>query len=324
MTPPFYEVLGIGTPIIDYIIEVSPNFLQELSGIKGGSMPIDYECFEKLIRQSKASPIKVIGGSSTNTIKGLARLGRTCALFGKIGKDEAGYLFRSEIERLNIVPYLPFSNLPTAQVACFIAPPEYERTMRSSLGASKDIKTEDLSEDMFKSVKIVHIEGYLMANGKLVNRAMELAKQAGAKISFDLSSVEIIEGHSTLLLDLINSYVDILFANEEETFALTGKTPEQGCEELRNLCEVTVVKMGKFGNWAANSMEKVYQPALKVNTADSTGAGDLFASGFLHGYLASKNLQTCSYYGATLAGEVVQIIGADIPEVLWPNIKERL
>lgn len=317
------EVLGIGTPIIDYIIRVNQNFLEKLPGIKGGSMPLDYDHFVELIRQSEEEPTLVVGGSTTNTIKGLANLGRSCALFGKIGLDEAGKLYRHEIEKLNIVPYLTSSNLPTAQVACLISP-DYERTMRSLPGAGSEIRPEDLTPEIFKGVKLVHIEGYLLANGQLVLRAMELAKQAGAKVSFDLSSVEITRQHANILLNLINTHVDILFANEHETFALTGKSPEDGCDELKTICEVAVIKMGRLGNWAATRKDKVYQRAFEVNTVDSTGAGDLFASGFLHGYLSHLNLEQCSRYGALVASEVVQVIGADIPVPSWKVIKNMI
>lgn len=320
--PSAYEVLGIGTPIIDYLIRVSHDFLARLPN-KGDSISIDYDEFVKLIRQSREEPTLVIGGSTTNTIKGLASLGRSCALFGKIGEDEAGILYRKEIEKLNIIPYLSSSNLPTAQVACLISP-DYERTMRSFLGAGAAVKPEDLTPEMFKGVRIVHLEGYLLAYGELLIYAMELAKRAGAKISFDVSSVEITRKHSDALLNIITSYVDILFANEDETLTLTGKSPEQGCIELKNLCEIAVVKMGKLGNWAATRKEKIYQEALDVNTMDSTGAGDLFASGFLHGYLSNLSLEQCSRYGALVASEVVQIIGADIPTTSWKNIKEKL
>ncbi|MBA3816337.1 MAG: adenosine kinase [Parachlamydiaceae bacterium] len=319
-----YEILGIGTPIIDYIFGVSHDFLANLPGLKGGSIAIEYDKFIELIHESDEAPIQVIGGSATNTIKGLAHLGRSCALFGKIGKDEAGKLFRHEMETLKITPFLPTSNLPTAQVACLISP-DYERTMRAHLGAGSEAQPEDLNPEMFKGVKVVHIEGYLLDYKKLVFRAMELAKQAGAKISFDLSSTEIVNQHKIILLDLIHSYVDILFANEDETFALTGKFPEQGCTELQGMCEVVVIKMGKLGNWAATKKYKIYQPALEViNTKDSTGAGDLFASGFLHGYLCNLNLEKCSHFGALLASEVVKVIGADIPSTSWTGIKKML
>jgi sugar/nucleoside kinase (ribokinase family) len=317
------DVLGIGTPIIDYIVTVSHAYLAELPGIKGGSMPIDYDAFLGLIQQSNQAPTVVIGGSATNTIKGLACLGRSCAFFGKIGTDEAGKLFHNELKKLKIVPYLSSSNLPTAQVLCLVSP-DYERTMRSYLGAGLELKAEELTPEIFQGVKIVHIEGYLLANEKLLLRAMKLAEQADAKVSFDLSSVEITRKYADSLLDLIHSHVDILFANEHEAFALTGKSSEESCSVLKEICDIVVIKMGNKGNWAVTKNNKIYQPAFEVSAMDSTGAGDLFASGFLHGYLSHLNLEQCSLYGALVASEVVQIIGADIPAPSWERLINKI
>lgn len=318
-----YEVLGIGTPMIDHIMNVSYDFLGQLPGIKGGSISVDYDHFLDLIRLSHQKPKLVIGGSATNTIKGLVNLGRTCALFGKLGDDEPGKLFRKEIEKLNIFPYLQVSKLPTSQVACLVSP-DHERTMRSFLGAGKEVRPEDFTLDMFKGAKVVHIEGYLLAYEKAILRAVELAKQSGARVSFDLSCVEIVTLYANKLLDFINLYVDILFANEKETYALIGRSPDQCCSELKNLCEVAVVTMGKKGSWAARGDEKIYQNAFEVDTKDTTGAGDLFASGFLHGYLSNLSLEECSRYGSLIASEVVQIMGADIPAATWKKIIKLL
>lgn len=318
-----HEILGIGTPIVDQVIMVSHEFIETIPGLKGGSIPVDYNTLVELIKKSGETPTFIIGGSTTNTIKGLTRLGRKCAIFGKIGSDEAGKRFRKELEQLGIRPHLPIGDLPTAQVACLISP-DYERTMRSFLGAGTQMLPEDLSAKMFKGVKLVHIEGYILSYGELTRRAMELAKRAGAKISFDLSSFEIILQHKNTIIDLLTKYVDVVFANEEETKALTGFDPERGCEILKEMCEIAVVKMGKQGSLTARQDIKIYQPSFDVKTLDTTGAGDLFASGFLHGYLSKKTLEECSKYGALVASEVVQIIGADIPSESWPQIKQKL
>lgn len=318
-----YEILGIGTPIVDQVIMVNDEFLSTIPGAKGGSFPVDYDTLMALIEKSGEKPGLVVAGSTTNTIKGLASLGRQCAFFGKIGTDEAGKKFHQEIVQLGIIPLLLTGSQPTAQVACMISP-DRERTMRSFLGAGAEIHAEDLTPELFRGVKLVHIEGYVLAYEGLTRRAMELAKGAGATISFDLSSFEITRQHKYMIIDLMTHYVDIVFANEEETRALTGLDPEQGCDFLKNICNIAVVKMGKQGSLAAHKETKIYQPSFDVHTMDTTGAGDLFASGFLHGYLSKKNLEECSRYGALVASEVVKIIGADIPAHSWHRIKKRL
>lgn len=319
----FYEILGIGTPIIDQVILVSDEFVSDILGQKGGSESVDYNTLIELIARTGKVPDLFIGGSTTNTIRGLTSLGRRCALFGKIGADEAGKKFRQEIERLGIIPHLLSGEQPTAQVACLISP-DNERTMRSFLGAGIEMTPADLSPDLFRGVKLVHIEGYILAYGGLAKRAMELAKQAGAIISFDLSSYEITQAHKGVIIDLMSQYVDIVFANEEETKALTGLDPERGCDILKKICGVAVVKMGKQGSITGHKEIKIYQPSFDVHTLDTTGAGDLFASGFLHGYLSQKDLKECSRYGALVASEVVKIVGADIPTPTWHGIKKQL
>lgn len=319
----FYEVLGIGTPIIDQVILVSDEYIVDTLGKKGGSQPVDYNSLLQLITSSGKSPDLIIGGSTTNTIRGLTSLGRRCALFGKVGPDEVGKRFRQEIERLGIIPHLLSGEQPTAQVACLVSP-DNERTMRSFLGAGMEMIPEELTPELFRGVKLVHIEGYVLAYGGLAKRAMELAKQAGAKISFDLSSYEITQRHKGAIIDLMSRYVDIVFANEEETKALTGLDPERGCDILKGICEVAIVKMGKQGSIAGHKEIKIYQPSFDVHTLDTTGAGDLFASGFLHGYLSKKTLEECSRYGALVASEVVKILGADIPTPTWHEIKKQL
>lgn len=318
-----YEILGIGTPVVDQVILVSEEFIAKIPGMKGGALPVDYNTLVNLIENTGKTPSIVIGGSTTNTIKGLASLGRTCAFFGKIGEDEAGKQFRKELEHLGIIPHLLSGSLPTAQVACLISP-DNERTMRSFLGAGTEMSPEDLTPELFRGVRLVHIEGYILDYGDLTQRAMELAKKAGAKISFDLSSFEIALKHKRSILELMSKYVDIVFANEDETKALTGFDPDRGCDFLRSICDVAVVKMGKQGSLAAQKEIKIYQPSFDVHTIDTTGAGDLFASGFLHGFLDKKSLEECSRYGALVASEVVKIMGAHIPFPTWQSIHKRL
>lgn len=323
------EILGIGTPIIDYIVRVSETFIETLPGIKGGSDSVSFHQFNEIIQKTGKTPELAVGGSTSNTIKGLANLEHFCSFFGKVGNDDAGRLFRNTLDQLNINPNLLIGDHPTGRVLCLITP-DYERTMRAFLEAGSEITAGELSAQLFNKTKVVHLEGFLLDHAQLVPKAMKLAKEAGAKISFDVSSVEIIQEHSKILFPLIESYVDILFANEEESYALTGKPPEQSCDILKSMCEIAVVKMGEKGNWAATTKNKVFEPALKVKTVDTTGAGDLFATGFLHGYLSSQgnlediDLKKCSRYGALVASEVVQIIGADIPAATWEKIKKHI
>jgi sugar/nucleoside kinase (ribokinase family) len=210
-----YEILGIGTPIIDHILKVSDSYLETLPGLKDGMQPVNQETFNKILKESKADDILVTGGSCCNTIKGLAHLGHVCAIVGKIGKDEAAQHFLKAIKNANIVPLFYETETPTAQVAVLVAK-DGERTFRTLLNASLEMKASDLDSIRFSGVRLVHIEGYSLLCPSLTERAMQLAKASGDLVSLDLSSFEIVQNHKETILDLLQNYVDIVFCNEIE------------------------------------------------------------------------------------------------------------
>ena len=196
--------------------------------------------------------------------------------------------------------------------------------MLSFLGAGAEMKPDDLDPDYFKGVSLVHIEGYSLLVEGLTDKAMQLSKAAGAKVSFDLASFEITRTYKEKIIALLSHYVDIVFANTDETHALTLLGPEKGCMILKDLCDTAVVSMGKEGCWVGTSQDLNYCPAIKTIPEDTTGAGDLFASGFLHGYLSGHSVEECARYGALTASEVIQVIGAELPPEAWARIKAAL
>ncbi|MCE5318672.1 MAG: adenosine kinase [Parachlamydia sp.] len=322
MKNPEFDILGIGAPFWDYILLVSEDFLSSLTQAKGGVDFIDATAFRRIIDQSKMPVTLAAGGSCANAIKGLAHLGHRCALLGKVGADEAGKTFSKRMRELDIVPMLIPGKAPTGQVIALVTP-DGERTMRDFLGASQEMKPEDLDPDAFSGVKWVHIEGYMLMRKGVAARAMELAKAAGARISFDLANFELVLAYKSEIISLVSKYVDVLFANGDETRALTKRNPQKGCAIMRDLCEVAVVSMGKEGCWIADGIEEMHCPAYPVQPVDTTGAGDLFAAGFLHGYLRNKPLPLCAHYGAKIAAAVVQVMGAELPQVTWQALKEE-
>lgn len=323
MSSQSYDVVGIGAPFIDYIIDVSDEFLQQLAGDKGGMIAVDYPAFRKIIEDSGVTPKVIPGGSGANTIRGLAWLGHSCALIGKIGDDEAGKLFLESLTALNVVPFLIQVKTPTAQAICLITP-EGERTMRSFLGAGQEISVDDLNPRFFNGVQLVHIEGYTLLKEALTQRTMELGKAAGAKISFDLGSFEVVKKHKDDIVDLLTRYVDVLFANRDEVYMLTQLGPEKGCQVLADICETVVVLLGAEGCLVARGAEQVHIPAYTVEAIDTTGAGDLFASGFLHGYLKGRSLSDCGRYGVLTGAAAVQVRGVEITPDTWQEIRAKI
>lgn len=318
-----FEILGIGTPILDYLMKVSDEYVDSLSTFHGSSNLVDYPALQKTL-SSLSSPKKTVtGGCTSNAIKGLTRLGHLCSFFGKIGDDLPGTIFSDSLQSYGVYPLLKKSKLPTGQVVCLITP-DHERTMYTYLGAGAEMDQTDLKKEFFEGIKLMHIEGYLLNRDAVVETAMKYAKEAGAIISFDLSSFEIVTEYKQHINELLLDYVDIVFANEEEAFALTGLSPEKACTLLKDYCQVAVIKAGSQGCWGAAKNEKTYHPAFPVNVIDTTGAGDLFASGFLHSYLHNRSLMDCLRTGAYLASHVIQVFGAEISEEQWPVIASFL
>jgi sugar/nucleoside kinase (ribokinase family) len=305
-------ILGIGTPILDYTVRVENSFVDSLPGKKGGMVPVTSEQFDEILKSSHTHPLIMAGGSCSNAIKGLASLGFDCALLGIIGHDTNADEYYAQIRALGITPLFQTSSVPTAKVLCLITP-DGQRTCRSYLGASQEIDVNAITPDLFQNKKLVHIEGYSLLQGQLPELVMQLAKDAGALISFDLASFEIVEQFKDRIRFLLSNYVDILFANEDETQALTGHQGEIGCQELAKLARIAVVMQGSKGCLVGSKDELLHELAIKVNVVDTTGAGDYFASGFLGAYLQNKSLRECAASGNKMAAKVVQVFGTNIP-----------
>lgn len=315
-----HEILGLGSAFIDYILKINEEELEEMKYEKGTWGPIEYSSLQKILKDKDENLINTTGGgSSANVIKGLAKLGQRCAVLGKVGPDDKGSLYLKCLQNIQISTYLQEGTLPTGQALCFVTP-DGQRTMRTYFGSSHDSSEITIDPNIFKNIKLFHLEGYQLQNPKLFKEALELAKKNGAKISLDLSSAGIVKQYKDDLLNLLPKYIDIVFANEAEAFELTHLYAQEACDFLATFCDVVVVTMGEKGCWAKSGKIKFYTPAIDVKAVDTTGAGDLFASGFLHGYLNNENLQKCTWIGSYVASKVVQHYGAEIPESVWKEI----
>lgn len=320
-----YTVLGIGAPAMDILMSVDEEFLKTIPGEKGGSLQVDWETFSRIMEYGRSQEVFIAsGGSAGNTIKGLASLGQKAAFFGKTGSDEMGKEYLSRMSSFGVIPLLIETHTPITQVAGLITP-DGERTFRYFLGASQELTAEDLTPELFQNVSLVHIEVYALYNGNLVEKAMQLAKEAHALVSIDLGSFEVVRQFKERLLDLIVNYVDIVFSNEDEIRALTGLNPEEGGEFLKEICPIAIVKMGKEGCFVMSGETKFHSPAIPAKIVrDTTGAGDHFASGFLHGFLEERPLEECAYYGNLTGSAAVEVYGAEIPESKWEELRELM
>lgn len=316
-----YRVLGMGHACMDLLIPIEEEFLQHIPGKKGGSQAIALEQLDQILNATQ-KPHFATGGSSANTIKGLAGLGETCAFLSRVGLDALGEYFVQHMKKLGIVGLFSKSEKPTAQVLCLITP-DGQRTMRFYAGCSEEMSEYFLQPSHFKGISLMIIDSYTLRNGNLVESAMRLAKEGDVKISLDLSSFEIVHQFHAQLIHLLRNYVNIVFANEDETKAMTGCGPYEGCLKLQEMCPIAVVLMGSEGCLVGHKGEVFQTPAFPAKLIDSTGAGDLFASGFLYGYLQGYPLAKCAKMGNHIASAIVEVQGAELPPEKLRNIQRE-
>lgn len=318
--PQPYNVLGLGDACVDLIIPISEKGLEQVPGEKGGSQLIGIDELQRILSTSESVPVMTTGGSSANTIKGLAGLGEKCAFLSYRGNDSQGEYFSLNLKQWGIQALLTQSDLPTPIVACLITP-DKQRTMRFFAGCSEKMTDDFLHLDDFKGIRLLHLEAYSFRRGCLIERAVELAKETDALISMDLSSFEIVREFKERILRLIPT-IDIVFANEHETRELTGLEPFEGCLKMQELDSIAVVLRGKEGCLVGQKGQVFSSAGYPTEIVDSTGAGDLFASGFLHGILQGFSLDKCAKLGNRLGSAIVEVTGAELPREKWKVVKE--
>ncbi|GAE17085.1 Ribokinase [Bacteroides pyogenes] len=318
------KIIGLGNALVDVLATLKDDSLLHEMGLPKGSMQLIND--DKLQQiNSKFSQMKThvaTGGSAGNAILGLACLGAGTGFIGKVGNDEYGAFFRENLQKNSIEDKLLTSaELPSGVASTFISP-DGERTFGTYLGAASALKAEDLTPDMFKGYSYLFIEGYLVQDHEMIIRAIELAKEAGLQICLDMASYNIVASDMEFFTLLINKYVDIVFANEEEAKAFTGKEPEEALKLMGKKCSIAIVKIGAKGSYIRKGTEEIKVSAIPVgNVVDTTGAGDYFASGFLYGLTCGYSLEKCAKIGSILSGNVIQVVGTTMPRERWDEIK---
>jgi len=319
------KVLGIGNALVDIMTKLPDESILDKFLLKKGSMQLSDREFAEKINQatSKYEKSQSSGGSAANTIHGLANLGAATGYIGKVGSDEFGEFFSSDMRANNIEPILLKSKTNTGRAIALISP-DSERTFATYLGAAVELNENDLNTEQFKGYQYLHIEGYLVLNHALMNKAAKLAKANNMKISIDMASYNVVEGNLEFFKKYVKEYVDIVFANEEESKAFTGKEPEDALNELAEYCEIAVVKIGKKGSLVKNN-GKIYRiEPFKANSIDTTGAGDLYASGFLFGLVNNMPMEKCGSIGSLCASKVIEFIGSKMELKTWEHIKKNI
>lgn len=312
----------MGNALVDILVKIDNDQLLDKFGLPKGSMQlVDKEKSQQLIQSMSHLKYEIAsGGSAANTINGLANLGTPCGYIGKIHDDVFGETFTKDMTNKGIEAIL-FNGSQDTGIATTLISEDSQRTFATFLGAAVEMTPEDLKEGFFKGYDYFHIEGYLVHNQALIETAVKMAKICGVKVSLDLASYNVVEDNLEFLKGIVAEYVDIVFANEEESKAFTGMEPEAALQEISKMCEISIVKIGAKGSLVKTSNEELSIGAIQAKPIDTTGAGDLYASGFLYGLANNLSLEKCSKLGSFLGGNVIEVIGPKMNESRWSTIK---
>ena len=320
------SILGIGNALTD-ILALLPDdrFLRQFHLPKGSMQHVDMETGDKIWQTLKPMGVQyVAGGSAANTITGTAIFGMRSGFIGKVGDDELGHLFRSDQEQYGIKSTLLKGRNSSGRAMVFITAPNAERTFAVYLGAALELVPEDLKPEFFEGYDYFHIEGYLVQNQALIRKAVEMAKKAGCIISLDMASYNVVESNEAFLHDIVDKYVDIVFANETEAKAFTKMEPKEALDEIAGHCSIAVVKIGKDGSMLKSGDEYHYITAWPADTIDATGAGDTYAAGFIYAHSLGMPLKVCGEVGSIIAAKVVEVIGTKIDIPRWKTAKQEI
>lgn len=319
------RILGMGNALVDIMIPVESDTIPEMLGLPKGSMQlVDKERSQSVLTALKSyRKSQSAGGSAANTIHGVAKLGAQTGYIGMVGEDELGGEFVRDLIKAGVEPHLIHSSEETGRAVALVTP-DSERTFATYLGAAIGLTADHISSSVFSKYKYFHIEGYLVQNHELIRRAIETARELGMIISLDMASYNVVEANREFLWDIIHRYVDIVFANEEEALAFTGHKPEQAVSEIAKFVEIAIVKTGSSGSLVKTIAEYCEIGVIPVSPIDTTGAGDLYASGFLFGHSMGMSLQRCGELGALLAGNVIECMGSKMEEARWQKILSSL
>jgi fructokinase len=309
------KILGIGNAIVDVFVKVDDNFLSKNNLIKGSMKLIEKNEFEILKDTIKIEKIEA-GGSVANTMAGISYLGGNSSFIGKINSDEFGKIYKTSLKKIKVnFPYSEKNeNLSTGASIIFITP-DSERTMCTYLGISSQLSKNDINEDHIKDYELIFLEGYLWDKGiseEMFKHVISLAKKNNIKIAMSLSDIFCVTRHRNDFFKLLVNDLNILIGNENEINELVQKNNLlDSMNELKKVNKIIVITRSENGSLAIANNEITNCKSIKIgNILDLTGAGDLFASGFLKEYLDKSNIKKCLQTGSELASKVIQKIGA--------------
>jgi fructokinase len=309
------KILGIGNAIVDVFVKVNDDFLLKNNLTKGSMKLIEKDEFESLKNTIKIEKIEA-GGSVANTMAGIAYLGGHSSFVGKINSDEFGSIYKKSLEKIkvNFLYSEKEESLPTGASIIFITP-DSERTMCTYLGISSQLSKKDINEDHVKGHEIIFLEGYLWDKGmseEMFKNIINLAKKNNIKVAMSLSDIFCVTRHREDFFKLLKNDLNILIGNENEINELMQKNNLlESINELKNINKLIIITRSEKGSMAVLNNQITSCDSIKVDKVlDLTGAGDLFAAGFLKEYLDKSNIEKCLQTGSKLAAKIIQKVGA--------------
>ena len=322
------KILGIGNALVDLLAKLPDDGLLKELGIAPGSMNlIDDEQRKRVFAKIQDKNIELVmttGGSVSNSILALRKLGSNIGFVGKIGNDSYGKFYLEEMRDCGVDLHLLYEQMYSGTALCLITP-DGERTFTTYLGAAANMRKSDIDESIFRQYSFLYMEGYLIQNHELIESALSLAKSFGLKIALDLASYNVVETERDFLKELVKKYVDILFANEEEAVAFSGKKPKEALSEISEIVDIAVVKEGSKGSWVKRGSTIVHVPCYhKITPVDTTAAGDYYAAGFLAGLSQGRDLEICAKMGTLLSYYIIQVVGTKLDTPVWEEIIEKI
>jgi sugar/nucleoside kinase (ribokinase family) len=316
------KIFGIGNALVDIMTTLDKDEFLSVNNLPKGSMQlVDAEKSQELLKSAdKFEKQQVSGGSAANTIRSLAKLGVDVSFLGKVGKDELGLFYEKEMQDYGVKTFMSKSEIPTGTALALVSP-DGERTFATHLGAAVMLMPDDISESAINAHDILYLEGYLVMNHALLERAAALKNQKGLKLAIDLASFNVVEAEHDFLVDFVKNNVDIVFANEEEAAAFfPGKSPEEAVVAFSEMVEIAIVKIGAEGAYIRQADVQVKVPGRPANCIDTTGAGDNFAAGFLYGLSKNLGLEKSGHVANLMGCNVIEVIGTSMDENRWKNI----
>ena len=309
-----YDVVGVGNAIVDVIAQADDAFLTR-NGLQKGVMTLVDADRSAALYGAFPPAVEVSGGSAANTVAGVASFGSPVAYIGKIRDDQLGEVYRHDLRAVGVSFDVPAAPAGPATGRCLIVvTPDAERTMNTYLGISTMLEPDDVDEGLCADARMLYCEGYVWdaeSAKAAIRKAMAATKGAGGRVSLTLSDGFCVDRHRDEFLGLLDEYVDVLFANEAEICSLYETDDvERAVKSVSGQCAVTAVTMGAAGSIVATPERRVEVPAWTTGAVlDTTGAGDQYAAGFLHGYARGLDLERCARLGSLAAGEVISHVG---------------